>query len=116
MSYDLRLSADPHFSQATDLAALRAYILSLPHITGGGRHCVFQVAEQHVYMEIDLEEVDAAGNAISPLGATRVNCIACHIPYAFFPATVDAAYNHLVLNADYLGWPVYDLQTGETWE
>ena len=64
------------------------------------------------HMELFLEFVGPSGET-SADARRAVNCVACHIPYAFLdPDDVDpAAYFRVCLRiAAHLGWRVYDPQ------
>jgi len=111
MSYDITIRSDESYSQKTDPESLRAYLKSLPDIESNGERGFVYGDCKSLYMELDLEDVDAEGDWIEE--SELVNCISVHIPYAFLTIENKQRCLSVILQiAHYLKWQAIDAQTG----
>ena len=60
---------------------MRAYLEALLNVEPNGESGFVYGDGKKLYMELDLEDVDADGDWIEE--SELVNCISAHIPYAF---------------------------------
>lgn len=112
MSYDITIRSDESYSQKTDPESLRAYLKSLPDVEPNGDRGFVYGDGNNLYMELDLEDVDAEGDWIEE--SERVNCISVHIPHAFLTIENKKLYLGVSLQiADRLNWQAIDAQTGK---
>jgi hypothetical protein len=116
MSYDLTIRGDETYSRSTPKAALDGFIAGLPGITANGAMGFALDDRPKRWMEIDLEVVSEEGDSIAESWQTydAVNCIQLHIPYPFLGKAIERDYLPTAFAiADFVGWPLYDEQTGE---
>ena len=114
MSYDIEIRRDDHYSIHAEFGPVAAFIAELPHITPNGSIGFLYEVDDHSYMEIDLELVDAEGDWLGASSPDTINCIRAHIPYPYMlpghnhPSTYFAICTTI---ARYLQWRAIDLQT-----
>jgi hypothetical protein len=116
MSYDLTIRADGHYSRSTPLAPLADFIDRLPHVRRNGPSGFVLEAPPARWMNISLEVADEHGDSVSvdESGGDQVNCIRLHIPYANLGEEAERDYFPLAFDvAQFVGWQLYDAQTGE---
>ena len=111
MSYDITIRSDENHSQKTNPGLLQAYLMSLSNVEMNGTNSYVYGNGKRLYMELDLEEVDAEGNWIEE--SELVNCISVHIPYAFMTSENKRQYLNISAQiAHHLNWQAIDAQTG----
>jgi len=111
MSYDITIQSDKNYSQKTDPELLRAYLKSIPDVEPSGENGFVYGDGKNLYMELDLEDVDAEGDWMET--SELVNCISVHIPYAFLTTENKKLYLSVSLRiAHHLNWQAIDEQTG----
>jgi hypothetical protein len=114
MSYDIEIRSDDHYSSHAEFDHVAAFIAALPYITPNGSIGFLYEVDDHSYMEIDLELVDAEGDWLGDISPDTVNCIRAHIPYPYMlpghnhPSTY---FTICTTIARYLQWHAIDLQT-----
>lgn len=116
MSYDLSIQSDETYSCNTPKAALDKFIAGLPGISANGEMGFALDDPPKRWMEIDLEVVSEEGDSIAESWQTydAINCIRLHIPYPFLGKAIERDYLPTALAiAEFIGWPLYDEQTGE---
>jgi hypothetical protein len=95
--------------------ALAAFIDQLPHIRRNGPSGFILEAPPARWMNISLEVADPHGDsvAVDEAGGDQVNCIRLHIPHANLGQEAERDYFPLAFDiAQFVGWQVYDAQSG----
>ena len=116
MSYDLTIRADRDYSRSTEVGRLMAFIARLPHLRPNGARRFVLDDPPSRWMNIDLEFIGPDREYDEELTerGPETNCVRLHIPYAFLGDRPERDYFPTAWAiAKFLGWRLYDQQSGE---
>lgn len=116
MSFDLTAQADDDRSQFAPRDALAAFVATLPHVRRL-KPDLFTLDDPPArWMNISLEvwDEEEGSTSATDAGLAEVNCVRFHIPYDQLGDEPERDYFPTAWAvAQFLGWRLYDEQTGE---